>query len=78
MNETETTESKDNSENGSERQLTRKELRAWATKIIADARPKNHKEKRVTKKNRMSRKEYIESLAMRDKWWSHYGRGPWY
>lgn len=25
------------------RNLTRKELQAWGTKIIADARPKNHK-----------------------------------
>ncbi len=60
------------------RNLTRKELQAWGTKIIADARQKNHKKSRVTKKNRMSRKEYIESLDMREKWWSHYGRNPWY
>lgn len=58
--------------------LTRKELQAWGTKIIADARPKNHKKSRVAKKNRMSRKEYIESLEMREKWWKHYGRNPWY
>jgi hypothetical protein len=38
------------------RNLTRKELQAWGTKIIADARPKNHKKSRITKKNRMSRK----------------------
>ena len=60
------------------RNLTRKELQAVGTKIIADARPKNSKKSRATKKNRMSRKEYIESLKMREKWWKHYGRNPWY
>jgi hypothetical protein len=52
--------------------LTRKELQAWGTKIIAAARPKKDKGKRAIKKKRMSRKEYTESMSMKDKWCNHY------
>lgn len=61
-----------------QRILTRKELQAWGTKIIADARPKNHKKFRSIKKKQMSREEYLEKMAMKQKWWDHYGRNPWY
>jgi hypothetical protein len=58
--------------------LTRKELQAWGTKIIADARPKKKITKRISNKKLISRKEYIENMAMREKWWKHYGRHSWY
>lgn len=68
-----------NSEPGdnNERNLTRKELQAMGTKIIADARPKK-KMSSKPKKKRVPRKEYIENMAMKEKWWKHYGRYPWY
>ena len=56
---------------------TTKELTALGTKIIAAARPKR-KKYRPTKGRKMSKKEYIDSLEMREKWWRHYGRNPWY
>jgi hypothetical protein len=55
-----------------------RKLMALGTKMIAEARKKDKKNERVTKKKRMSRKEYINNMAMKQKWWDHYGRNPWY
>lgn len=51
---------------------TNRKLNASGTKIIADSRPKNKKDNLITKKNRVSRKEYKEKLDMGEKWRNHY------
>lgn len=78
MNETDMENDKSQPEETLDGKLSRKELQAWGSKIIAEARRKDKKTKRIYKKNRISRKEYIENMTMKEKWWSHYGRGPWY
>lgn len=56
---------------------TNRKLKAMGTKIIGAANPKK-KNRRPAKGRKMSRKEYIENLEMREKWWRHYGRHKWY
>ncbi|MBU1568153.1 MAG: hypothetical protein KJ630_21335 [Proteobacteria bacterium] len=57
---------------------TNKKSQSLGTKIIADARPKTQRKHPIPKKMPRSRKEYIEDMAMKEKWWAHCGRHKWY
>lgn len=63
-------------ENINDLNLSRKELQAWGTGIIADARPKKKRRRSGDQKKLMSRKEYIKNQEMKEKWLKHYGRRP--